>query len=70
MEVLGDPNHARRSGIVSFRHVQVDTARLFQQLAQHHVICSQREGFIRIAVHYFNTLAQMQQILELLDAVS
>ncbi|MCI0514914.1 aminotransferase class V-fold PLP-dependent enzyme, partial [candidate division KSB1 bacterium] len=69
MEVSGNPSQAHRSGIVSFRQVQVDTARLFQQLQTHQVICSQREGFIRIAVHYFNTVAQMQQILALLDAV-
>jgi len=61
------PQH--RSGIVSFRHLKVSSSQIFEQLKMHNVICSAREGYVRLAVHFYNTLEEMQEIIRLIDEI-
>lgn len=44
-----------RAGIVTFKHPEVASKFLFEQLQQHHIICSLREGWLRMAFHFYNT---------------
>jgi selenocysteine lyase/cysteine desulfurase len=70
MEILTAKDDKNRSGIVTFRHPQVDTTKIFKEFMSRKIICSSREGFIRLAVHFYNTISQMEQILQTLDQVT
>lgn len=67
LEVISDWLQPHRSGIVTFRHPAIETSRLYQKLKANQVICSAREGYLRISVHFFNSLKQMEAILNILD---
>lgn len=41
----------------------------FHALKKAHVVCSLREGAIRLSPHFFNTLEEMERVAEALDAV-
>lgn len=55
-----------RSGIVSFRHPQHDTDELEQQLTEAGIVISKRGGTIRVAPHFYNTMGEMDRVLEVL----
>ncbi|MQA90322.1 MAG: aminotransferase class V-fold PLP-dependent enzyme [Gemmatimonas sp.] len=58
-----DPS--RRSGIVSFRPPAVE--RVYRELQRAGVVCSVREGGIRIAAHLYNTSRHIELVLEVLE---
>ncbi|MDZ7264349.1 MAG: aminotransferase class V-fold PLP-dependent enzyme [candidate division KSB1 bacterium] len=53
--VLTPSENSLRAGIVTFKHPRVASKLLFEQLQQHHIICSLREGWLRLAFHFYNT---------------
>jgi selenocysteine lyase/cysteine desulfurase len=55
----------RRAGIVSFR--TPDVARTASVLEGGGVICSVREGAVRLAPHFYNTADEMRAAVELLE---
>ncbi|MES2125592.1 MAG: aminotransferase class V-fold PLP-dependent enzyme [Gemmatimonadota bacterium] len=59
------PPGARGSGILCLRP-EGDVAQHFQRLQANGVQCSLREGSIRLSPHLFNTLAEMERVVELL----
>jgi cysteine desulfurase / selenocysteine lyase len=63
--VSGTTAPERGSGIVAFR--PPDLERTFQDLQQAGIICSVREGWIRIAAHHFNTEEEIGMLIEVLD---
>lgn len=68
-EVLAHSGLKHRSGIVSFRHPTIDTKLIFNKFQTEHIICSQREGFIRIAVHFYNSEKDIQRIIQVIDQI-
>jgi selenocysteine lyase/cysteine desulfurase len=67
MELISDWPQPHRSGMVTFRHPAIETSRLYQKLQANQVICSAREGYIRFSIHFYNSLNQMEAILNILD---
>lgn len=59
---------ARRAGIVSFRSPAVP--RLAAALAAERVVVAVREGALRFAPHFYNTQAEMDRVVALLDGVA
>lgn len=55
-----------RSGIVSFYHPRAD--RLFQFFRENGVYVSLREGLIRVAPHFYNSLQEIDRLVELLKS--
>lgn len=64
--LVSDTREARRSGIVSFRTPDVTTTAA--ALREAGVAFVTREGAIRLAVHFYNTMAEMERVLEALGA--
>jgi cysteine desulfurase / selenocysteine lyase len=64
--VLSSFEEPRRSGILSFR--PPDAARVARNLKRAGVICSVREGGIRIAAHLYNTNQDIGRVLDVLDS--
>jgi len=58
----------RRGGIVSFRHTDIGTERLFQCLRERGVICAQRGGAIRLSPHFYMRQSQLDQALAAVKA--
>jgi cysteine desulfurase/selenocysteine lyase len=61
-------NPRRRAGILSFRHPRTDAAS--GALAAAGVVHSVRGGLIRLAPHYYNTVAEMEEVVRLLDSAA
>lgn len=66
--VLGSRAHGEASGIVSFRPGirGPETRALFHRLEEARVATALRGGHIRVAPHFYNTQAEMDQILSVL----
>lgn len=60
IEILTPAEPARRAGILTFRHRQVDGAKLHAALMDRRVICSARCGGVRLAPHFYTS----QKVLE------
>jgi cysteine desulfurase/selenocysteine lyase len=55
-----------RSGIIAFVSDHQPSQAIHQRLAEAGVVCSLREGAVRLAPHLYNTAAEMEQILKVL----
>jgi cysteine desulfurase/selenocysteine lyase len=63
--LLSDTREAHRSGIVSFRTADVEaTANALREAG---VGCVTRAGAIRLAVHFYNTVAEMERVVDVLE---
>ncbi|MCB1801297.1 MAG: aminotransferase class V-fold PLP-dependent enzyme [Gammaproteobacteria bacterium] len=60
IEILTPADPARRAGILTFRHREVDGSRLHAALMDRRVICSARCGGVRLAPHFYTA----QKVLE------
>lgn len=59
-------SRAERSGIVTFRHPERDSAELHERLQQEFVIVSQRGDGIRVSPHLYNTWDDIERLLDAL----
>ena len=60
------PRGARGTGILCIAPERVDVA--FRALKTARIICSLREGAIRLSPHAYNTLGEMERVVEVLEA--
>jgi cysteine desulfurase / selenocysteine lyase len=63
---LGSFESTRKSGIIAFRPPAV--AEVYRELKRAGVICSVREGAIRIAAHLYNTDEHVGRVLQVLES--
>jgi selenocysteine lyase/cysteine desulfurase len=61
------PRGPRGSGIICVAPERVDQA--YRALKAARVICTVREGAIRLSPHAYNTVAEMERVVEVLDGV-
>jgi cysteine desulfurase / selenocysteine lyase len=55
----------QRSGILSYRSAKPsETKNIFDFLIKNHIMCSFREGLIRISPHFYNTENEMRKIIQ------
>jgi selenocysteine lyase/cysteine desulfurase len=64
--VYGPHDDAHRSGVVSFRHDTIPAADLVTTLRGADVVVSERESHVRVASHFYNTAAEIDQLLNAL----
>ncbi|VAW84480.1 Cysteine desulfurase, partial [hydrothermal vent metagenome] len=57
----------RRSGIVTFRHQQINADRLYQLLMNAKVICAERGGGVRFSPHFYTSIDTVNEAFERLD---
>lgn len=57
----------RRAGILAFSTPR--DRRVFEVLTENRVVCSLREGFLRLSPHFYNTRSEMERIVELMEGV-
>jgi cysteine desulfurase/selenocysteine lyase len=65
-EVMTPDAPSLRAGIVSFKHPESDSTKVFERLKRNRVVCSLREGYIRLAFHFYNTETEFEDILAVL----
>jgi len=63
LELLSDPSPQRRSGIVTFRHRDIDNATLHRRLMEAGVVCAQRGGGVRFSPHFYTPIGQLDAAL-------
>jgi selenocysteine lyase/cysteine desulfurase len=56
----------RLSGIVAFKHQEVASELLYNELMSHHVICAMRNGNIRFSAHYYTSEETLEQAIDVL----
>jgi selenocysteine lyase/cysteine desulfurase len=64
-EVVSPRNPEERSGIVTFRIPGTDPKRLWKALLSRNVVCSPRDGGIRISPHFYNTSEEIGRFFEI-----
>jgi cysteine desulfurase / selenocysteine lyase len=68
-EVLRERTRESGSGIVSFRHPEVDARAIVSDLKRNRVLAAGRQGWIRMAPHFYLTPDDIDRVLDLLPAV-
>lgn len=68
--VLGTDTDSERSGVVSFRHEGASVNQIYAALRTHDVVVSSREDHIRASPHFYNTDAEIDRLLEVVQFVA
>ncbi len=68
--LLGKPEPAAGSGIVTFSHPARDLTEVFQRMTQERIFCSQRQDrqgnqYLRFSPHFYNSEAEIDRVLEI-----
>ena len=68
--LLGKPEPATGSGIVTFSHPARDLTEVFQRMTQERIFCSQRQDrqgnqYLRFSPHFYNSEAEIDRVLEI-----
>ena len=66
-EILTPRENRNRAGIVSFRIMNGNSKRVYEKLGEENIVCSFREGWIRIAVHFLNADAELEKVLKVIQ---
>lgn len=66
VEVVSDLAEERRSGILCIRPPRA--AQVYDALHEAGIVCGFREGAIRLAPHFYNTVTEMERVVEALEA--
>jgi len=56
-----------KSGIVVFKHCEIDNAALYKYLQEHGVVCALRGLGVRLSAHFYNTLPELDKVMDLLQ---
>ncbi|BAW80406.1 class V aminotransferase [Candidatus Nitrosoglobus terrae] len=65
LQLLSSNAETQRSGIVIFKHHEVNQSALYQYLMDKRVICAYRGGGIRFSPHFYTSIKELNQALEL-----
>jgi len=65
-EVLTPLDPLQRAGIVTFRHPVNSSSDLVEQLSAAGIVVVNREGWIRVSPHYYNTTEEIDRLLSVL----
>jgi cysteine desulfurase / selenocysteine lyase len=65
-EVLSPRTSATGSGIVSFRHPEIDSRQIVSNLKEHNILAAPRQGWVRTAPHFYVSPSDIATMLSLL----
>lgn len=68
IHVITPAHPEQRAGIVAFQVSGTDQQSLQKRLLEHGVICALRGGAIRFSPHYYNSMAQLDKSLDILQS--
>lgn len=66
--ILTPLEHDYRSGILAFAHPQRGAQELFDALRKARIVCALREGGVRLSPHLYNTIDDMDAVVDALKA--
>ncbi|MDX1701180.1 MAG: aminotransferase class V-fold PLP-dependent enzyme [Melioribacteraceae bacterium] len=66
-KILGTSEQGKNAGIVSFAHKNSDL--IFKELERKNIICSLREGIIRLSPHFYNTEEELSSVVAEIDSI-
>jgi cysteine desulfurase / selenocysteine lyase len=62
-EIFGARAEHQRAGVVSFRHRTLSSAEIVSRLREVDVVVSEREDFVRVSPHFYNTEEEVDRLL-------
>ena len=62
-ELLGSRSAATGAGIVCFRHPQRESSAIVRRLRERGIIAAPRQGWVRMAPHFYISLAEIDEVL-------
>lgn len=69
ISIISNTINDRISGIVSFRHNDIESEKLYHALMAEHVICAMRHGNIRFSPHYYTSTKVIDGAIEILQKI-
>jgi cysteine desulfurase/selenocysteine lyase len=63
-EIVSPREHAKRAGIITFRHPEAKT--IFHDLNEQRIVVSLREGMIRVSPHFYNSTEDLHTLFAIL----
>ena len=66
--ILTPDKRSLRAGIVSFKHPEIESKILFERLKKNQAVCSLREGYIRLAFHFYNTEEEFEKVFSVIQS--
>lgn len=71
-EFLSPTDEKNRSGILTFRHLRVSSAQLWEALTKNDIVVSLRHdradrGWLRVSPHFYNTAVEIERLAEILN---
>ena len=66
MQLLTKQRQGLQSGIVVFKHTQINQLALYKHLLKNHVVCAMRGDGIRFSAHYYNSTAEIDKAIALI----
>ncbi len=67
-ELMVDRTPENGSGIVSFRHPEIDCRSLVSDLKRHRILAAPRQGWVRMSPHFYLSPDDIDRVLEILPA--
>ena len=68
LQVMTPRRWQERAGIVSFR-LAGDLDTIVAQLREKNIVCSVKDGYVRTAVHFYNTTEELEIFLSELTSI-
>jgi len=68
--LLNNQNAKFKSGIVLFKHVNIDNHHLYKHLQDNGVVCALRGGGIRFSPHFYHSTDELDQAMTIIDHCS
>ncbi|MCK4352167.1 aminotransferase class V-fold PLP-dependent enzyme [candidate division WOR-3 bacterium] len=56
-----------QSGIISFRKPKTESQKIFEKLKGEKIICSLRDDWLRFSPHFYNTIEEVNKVMEILS---
>ena len=66
LQLLSKEGQALQSGIVVFKHTQMDKQTLYTHLLNNHVVCAMRGDGIRFSAHFYNSTTELDKAIALI----
>lgn len=67
IEMVTTADPAKRAGIVTFRHRDIDGQQLHRALTERQLICSPRGGGVRLAPHFYTSQAVLERSISIIQ---
>jgi len=67
LTLLTNQKSSLKSGIVLFKHTQIDNTKLYKHCQSNGVVCALRGGGIRFSPHFYHSKAELDKAIDIID---